>query len=175
MSNVIPFHAPKKLDPAMRRGRGRPKTPREEKDFGTPELQAKRHEAETMEALDLCLEKALITPEQHWCGIHLRWLYTLRYGAPGLRALDPTHVDGMELECDDPEWRVRREAEYHEALGKITAQGCAATLMNLCVHNERPGFLRNARRNIIRNSIELEKFRDGLELLVKHWKRERKQ
>ncbi len=55
MSNILPFPAPL----PTRRGRGRPKIIREEKDLGTPELQIKRSLFETSEALDLCLAKAI--------------------------------------------------------------------------------------------------------------------
>ena len=165
MSNVLPFPTP--------RTRGRPKKIREEKDFGTPELQIKRTLGETAEALDLCLEKGIITPEQHWCGTHLRWLYTLRYGAPGIRAMDLNHVSGLEIKADDPNWRQMREAEYHHSFTLITKRGYGPLLTNICIYNERPAFLQSPRKNMRQNSAEIEKLRDGLELLVKHWKREK--
>lgn len=166
MSTVLPF--PK------RRGRGRPKIIREEKDCGTPELQFKRAHGETIEALDLCLEKGLITEEQHWCGIHLRWLYTLRYGAPSVRAIDLNHVSGMELETDDPDWRQMREAEYHDAFARITERGYGHILTNICIHNERPLFLRQIGKPSLRCAAELEQVRDGLDLLVRHWNKGKK-
>ena len=85
------------------RRRGRPKSVHHGIDRGTPELAQKRLRGETTETLDLCLERGLITPQQHWCGIHLRWLYTLRYGAPGVRSIDPTHTKGIEIKTDDPQ------------------------------------------------------------------------
>lgn len=161
MSNVVPFH----------RKRGRPKTIRNETDFGTPELQFKRAHGETAEALDLCLEKGIITPEQHWCGIHLRWLYTLRYGAPGVRALDPNHISGSDIENDDPNWRSAREAEYNEAIGKIAARGYAMLLLNICIYNDRPLFLQNPKNHLRANIISVERLRDGLDILAKHWRK----
>jgi len=162
MSNILPFPRAK---------RGRPKVRRAETDFGTPELQQKRYTSETVEPFDLCLQKGLITPEQHWCGIHLRWLYTLRYGAPGVRALDINHVNGLELESDDPDWSSAREAEYHDALRRLTLKGYAALLMNICIHNERPDFLDARHKKLSQNDTCLEKLRDGLDILVKHWDR----
>ena len=153
---------------------GRPKMIREEKDSGTPELQFKRAHDETEEALDLCLTKGLITQEQHWCGIHLRWLYTLRYGAPGVRAVDPAHVAGLELESDDPKWRELREAEYHEAAGKLHKKGHLASLNDICIHNERPLCLKAGRKNPQKTLDSLEKLRDGLDILVAHWQRGKK-
>jgi len=123
------------------RKRGRPKSAQKGSDSGTPELAMKRLLGETAETLDLCLERGIINAQQHWCGIHLRWLYTLRYGAPGLRAIDPTHIGGMEVKIDDPEWRIAREKEYSDAIKKITVSGHALLLMNLCIYNERPKFL----------------------------------
>lgn len=154
------------------RRRGRPKTARPQRDTGTPELVMKRLRQETAEALDLCLERGIITLEQHWCGVHLRWLYTLRYGAPGMRALDPTHLGGRETKTDDQEWRIAREKEYHEAVKELASCGLGAAVMDLCIHNVRAGFL-NARsaRTIKKHEREMKKIQEGLELLVKHWKR----
>lgn len=155
----------------MRRGRGRPKTVREEKDFGTPELQCKRTRGETCETLDWCLERGIISREQHWCGIHLRWLYTLRYGAPGVRAVDFNRVDGSDIAGDDVEWRIAREAEYHSAIGLITERGYVRLLMNVCIHNDRPDFL-NEPKKISRGYVSfVEKLRDGLDVLVAHWRK----
>src|SRR5271154_1852352 len=105
------------------RRRGRPRSAQRGSDSGTPELVMKRLLGETAESLDLCLERGIITRQQHWCGIHLRWLYTLRYGAPGVRAVDPTHLGGTEISLDDPEWRSAREKEYHDAMKKLTDSG----------------------------------------------------
>lgn len=159
------------MSAAQHARRGRPRVYREERDCGTPELQFKRAHGATAEALDLCLEKGLITQAQHWCGIHLRWLYTLRYGAPGLRAVDLLHVDGLDIEGDDPDWRQAREAEYNDALLHIRAHGAASALINICVHNERPLFLQKISS---RSEKELAKFRDGLDVLVSHWNRREK-
>lgn len=155
------------------RRRGRPRSAQRGADTGTPELVMKRLLGETAEALDLCLERGIITREQHWCGIHLRWLYTLRHGAPGVRAIDPTHLGGTEPKVDDPEWREAREKEYHEAVKKVTRSGHVQMLMNICVYNERPRFL-NLNRPVTQKrhleiSNSLEKLRDGLDILVKHW------
>lgn len=158
--------------------RGRPRVDRPSKDTGTPELVMKRLLGETAETLDLCLERGIITPQQHWCGIHLRWLYTLRHGAPGVRAVDPTHLGGIEIKLDDPEWRISREKEYHDAVQKLNDRGLAALMMNLCIHNERPKFLSlhapvtEARAR--EATAFIENLRAGLDLLVTHWGRDSK-
>jgi hypothetical protein len=155
--------------------RGRPKAPpKPEKDMGTPELQDKRKASDTTEALDLCLEKGLITPEQHWCGIHLRWLYTLRHGAPGVRAIDLNHISGVEIASDDPAWREAREAEYHEALKHVARYGDTKLLMNICIHNERPGFLSARTQKSPSHYGDLVKLRDALDVLAHHWRRGKK-
>ncbi len=157
--------------------RGRPRLNKPQHDTGTPELVMKRLKQETAEALDLCLERGLITPEQHWYGVHLRWLYTLRYGAPGVRAIDPTHFGGREIKTDDPTWRAAREAEYNEAIIKLSDVGLAMPLLEVCVYNERPKFLRwhESVRLTERQAEEhlraIDKICDGLDLLAKLWRR----
>lgn len=156
------------------RKRGRPRNPKPMHDSGTPELAMKRARQETSEALDLCLARELITPEQHWCGIHLRWLYTLRYGAPGVRALDPTHMGGREIKLDDPDWRESREAEYAEAVQALNQQRLGSVLLGLCVHNERPPFLTisaTSRKAADANLRTLNHIREGLDMLSKLWRR----
>jgi hypothetical protein len=152
--------------------RGRPKRPTIGRDLGTPELIQKRHMGETMEALDLCLERQLITSRQHWCGIHLRWLYTLRHGAPSVRAIDPTHIGGYDIKIDDPLWRTAREMEYHEAINLLAQRGYAMILMNLCIYNERPVFLKAPKTlDSRKKTTSLFPIIDGLDLLDDHWQR----
>lgn len=124
--------------------RGRPPRPRvEPHDHGTPELQFKRAIGLTQEPIDLCLERGLISPRQHWCGLHLRWLFTLRYGAPALtiRYTDMPSASGQQ---DDPLWRREREAEYAEAITLLKGRRAYEPIMRLCVFNEAPAFLDRA-------------------------------
>ena len=155
------------------RRRGRPKNDRPKIDTGTPELIFKRLKGETAEALDLCLDRNIITQQQHWCGIHLRWLYTIKYGAPGVRAIDPTHFGGMEIRSENLEWRIEREKEYHEAIKNLTQRGHASGIIDLCIFNERPAFLNIHRAVSEKSALKLiKKIEDicaGLEILVKYW------
>lgn len=153
------------------RRRGRPRKNLPKKDYGTAELISKRASGETKEALDLCLERGLITPFQHWCGIHLRWLYTLRYGAPGVRAVDPTHLGGMEIASEDPEWRMKRESEYHIALGALHKAGVGEIIMSICVYDERPDFLRRPLSLVSSPVDNLQYIKKGLDVLVSLWGR----
>lgn len=122
--------------------RGRPRKPVLHTDLGTPELRLKHALRLTAEPIDLCLEKRLITEDQHWSGLHLRWLYTLRYGAPNLSTYygdrdTPARGDTE----DDPAWRTMREREYHEATTHLKRYRRYECVMRLAIHNERPAFL----------------------------------
>lgn len=155
------------------RKRGRPRSAIKTIDLGTPELIQKRRMGETSETLDLCLEMRLISTKQHWCGVHLRWLFTLRYGAPNVRAIDPTHTKGMDIKTDDPQWRIKREKEYHDALTEITRSGHALLLMNICIYNERPKLLSQSTKATKANNSEMADFKNklqsGLEVLNALW------
>lgn len=130
--NAMPF--------STTRGRPRKSLP-PGADLGTPELIFKRLHQSTAEVIDICLARGIIDDAHHWCAVHLRWLYTLRHGAPGCRALDVTEVGGIEHAADDPEWRVEREKEYAEALEALAPAHYTEALLSICVHNERPAFL----------------------------------
>jgi hypothetical protein len=123
--------------------RGRPPKPRETEDHGTPETRAKHSAGLLHEPLDLCLERGIITREQHWCGLHLRWLYTLRYGAPSItshwwRILETQHGPRVR----EVAWQEEREREYAEARAALVRENCYSDLMQLCIYNEMPLFLK---------------------------------
>jgi hypothetical protein len=155
----------------LNRKRGRPKTERPMHDSGTAELIMKRLSGETTEALDLCLQRELISKNQHWCGVHLRWLYTLRFGATSVHTIDPTHLGGIDIKTHDPLWDNAREEEYQAALAHLSRNGFAAIVMSVCIFNERPVFLKKpASLSTSRNSAAtLKQFRDGLDILKKLW------
>ncbi len=140
-------------------------------DSGTAELVMKRLKGETTEALDLCLNRNLITQEQHWCGVHLRWLYTLRFGVPGIRAIDPTHLGGADIKTHDTLWASSREEEYQSALAHLSRGGHAALVMNICIFNERPAFLipSAAHKHKTENDRLLDRFIEGLDILRMLW------
>lgn len=122
--------------------RGRPPRPIPHgQDLGTPELCFKRAHGLTDEPIDRLLHRGIISPQQHWCGLHLRWLYTLRYGAPSLTTHyhDTTHR--LPTGEDDPAWRALREREYSEAARALKAANRYEPVMRLCVYNELPAFL----------------------------------
>lgn len=159
--------------------RGRPPRPiSHAHDLGTPELCFKRAHGLTDEPIDRLLHRGLISQHQHWCGLHLRWLYTLRYGAPSLT----THYHDSHQRCvageDDPTWRALREREYMEAAALLKSRNHYEPVMRLCIFNELPAFLNTrlqaqslsrpdlAHQLSHRHHLLLE----GLSLLVSHWR-----
>lgn len=125
---------------STRRGRP-PRTTSHGQDLGTPELCFKRAHGLTDEPIDRLLHRGLISQNQHWCGLHLRWLYTLRYGAPSLTTHYHDARSRLSVGEDDPAWRALREREYTEAAGALKAAKRYEPVMRLCIHNELPAFL----------------------------------
>lgn len=161
--------------------RGRPPGARADApDFGTPELRFKHAHGLTAEPLDLCLERRLITDTQHWCGLHLRWLYTLRYGAPSLTTRYDRTAPDAPRSGDDPAWRLQREAEYHAATALLRTGLHYEPVLQLCVFNQRPAFLDpsllarlwDEPRLAARLAEAQARVSEGLSLLAAHWKRQ---
>ena len=159
--------------------RGRPaRAKADARDAGTPELQFKRALGLTSEPIDQCLERGIITPDHHWCGLHLRWLYTLRYGAPvtTTRYADSTLAAAPSQET--PEWRIEREREYQEAVRILQQAGRYECVMRLCVFNESPVFLAVSLTSRAKHEPALaqqlnqrrELLLEGLELLASRWR-----
>jgi len=158
--------------------RGRPKQTKQPHDHGTPELVAKRSAGHTREPLDRLLDKRLITPRQHWCGLHLRWLYTLRYGAPSIACRAFHIADAPRPRTDDPEWRTAREAEYKEAVCTLQSNHLYEAIMGLCVFHSSPAILNQKLQNAalknprIAESLhhEYQCIIHGLTLLTQLWR-----
>lgn len=159
--------------------RGRPRPALPPVDLGTPELRLKHSLRITVEPIDLCLEKELISQEQHWCGLHLRWLYTLRYGAPSLTTYYTDHEARSPIpQMDDPEWRSQRELEYHQAVRLLKEHKYYECIMRLTIFNERPAFLshklkiKSDKNHLLSSELErlTKNIRDGLDLLAQHWR-----
>ncbi len=156
------------------RRRGRPKSNRPMLDTGTPETVMKRLMGITTEALDICLEKGIITQQQHWCGMHLRWLYTLRYGVPSVRATNLSDMENHESKSsdyEDPLWRAAREKEYNDAVNMLTKSGYSLLLINLCVYNDLPQLFIIQTGKTIEYKEITEKISSGLNILIKLWKK----
>jgi hypothetical protein len=163
---------------SSRRGRP-PKPAAATSDPGTAELRLKHALGLTAEPIDRCLERQLITPAQHWCGLHLRWLYTIRYGAPIVTTRYAADSDLAPRADDDPQWRNEREREYAEARIILRERQFYEPVMRLCIYNESPVFLSDALRKQAWQQPALAKRLEhahrtvcaGLDLLAVHWKR----
>lgn len=147
-------------------------------DLGTPELIMKRACNETVEAIDLCLKRNLISDEEHRHALHLRWLHTIRYGAPGISALDIARASGKEIAReDDPEWRAQREQDYHSAVNLLHQSGYAHEILPCVLYNERPNFLKLVRydrclkhpQEIAPLEHQAARFAYGLSLIGNSW------
>ena len=163
---------------STRRGRP-PKPAANATDPGTAELRLKHALGLTAEPIDRCLERQLITPAQHWCGLHLRWLYTVRYGAPVTTTRYAATSDMPPRADDDPHWRSEREREYAEARMILRERQFYEPVMRLCIYNESPVFLSDALRKqswtqpalAARINDAHRTLCSGLDLLAAHWKR----
>lgn len=160
--------------------RGRPRKMLPQLDIGTPELRLKHALGLTSEPIDQCLEKRCITPEQHWCGLHLRWLYTLRYGAPSLTARYTDRDSAPSLmQQDDPTWRTLREKEYREAIRALKSENYYECVMRLVVYNEVPAFLnvRLQKAALTNHTLQTElqqtrtRLCNGLDVLAQQWRK----
>lgn len=162
--------------------RGRPAKEKPAKDMGTPELQIKRNLGITRESLDECLDRNIVSKDQHWAGLHLRWLYTIRYGAPSITShfwredgqRKQRFCDGIE---DESVWRSERETEYSEARHLLLKEKYYNPVMQIAVYNEtplylRPDILRSALHNpalVSKIAHEKQSLIHGLELLHRYW------
>lgn len=122
--------------------RGRPTSHHAKKDLGTPELIAKRKEAFLVgEPLDACLQREMISAEEHWAGIHLRWLYGTIFGIPNVRASNPASPKGRCLERDNEAWMAKREQEYAKAHKLLHELKALPLVSDICVFSRYPSFL----------------------------------
>ena len=127
---------------AFSQRRGRPPGPKADgPDLGTPELCFKRAHGITQEPIDYLLEQGLINAKHHWCGLHLRWLYTLRYGAPVITTRYADRLEQSTTPQQDPEWQSMREREYMLAAALLKQANRYEPVMRLSVFNEQPAFL----------------------------------
>ncbi len=157
--------------PSFSTRRGRPPSHKPATDYGTPELIARRARGETSEAIDLCLERRLISPAEHWCGIHLRWLHTLRHGAPGVSALALTDGSKTILHEADEVWQREREEEYRIAMELLKQRQASMIVADICIYNCMASFLKPRHRRDIQSNTEKELalFKYGLEALTELW------
>jgi hypothetical protein len=139
-----------------RRGRPKKDISEDKADKGTPELQQKRQISLTTETIDWLLTREIITHDQHWCAVHFRWLYTLRYGSPNVQSFNPAHIRGISHQKIYEEWQIEREAEWQAALQLLEHTHSRSAVMNAAVYNVAP-------------KGNLHFIEKGLEALRKQW------
>jgi len=157
--------------------RGRPRSKSDAPDLGTPELRQKHQAGITSEPVDRCLEKGMLTTDQHRSALHLRWLYTLRYGAPSITT---KYMEQKNITVENSEeWRAQREQEYRIAVQLLKDRRCYEPVMRLAVFNEIPAFMDTKLRQRAwqypylaqQLASEHTTLCDGLDLLARHWQR----
>lgn len=155
--------------------RGRPRVSRPRIDTGTAELAARHAKGLTMEVLDSCLKSRLIANEEHAAGMHLRWLYSLRFGSPTVRAYMPDDARGRNITKHDEQWRRCRESEYEKAIQALKAIDAHIMVTNIVIFNRVPRFLQPMKITALSvrmaalqemRTRELVLFQEGLRLLV---------
>jgi len=157
---------------AFSRKRGRPKNIKPKNDYGTNELRMKKQLGVTTEPIDLCLNKKLITQEEHRAGLRLRWLYTLRFGSPGISAHDPEGSKGHYNKEYDELWLSARHMEYKNALDEINKIGAKRIVVNICIFNQHISFLnkynytkaKSCNLNNMRSDYDT--FKNGMDVLA---------
>jgi len=97
--------------------------------------------------------------------LHLRWLYTIKFGAPGVSAVNLEHFYGRDLKIEDEDWRESREKEYLRAIIELKSLYADKIVMNVAVF-DRMINLKSRKIN------EIEILQSGLTQLCKLWGRQ---
>lgn len=155
----------------MWRKRGRPRS-KVKIDLGTLELRQKREKDWTIEPLDLCAKRHLITKEEHSAGIKFRWLFSLCYGHLKLRAYDPSLLMGRSL-LEHSEKRLKYcQSKYNKIIERLSIINAVEIISDICIHNHTPSFLKNMNMvnlnisySVTRRFYDFDKFKEGMELL----------
>lgn len=127
------------------------------------------------EPIDIYHEKGMIDDDQHRAAIHFRWLYTLRFGAPGISATGYDRYSGHSPRNNDPKWQEEREREYAMAVEKLRKCGALKIVLNIAVFGHYPKYMpigRISRKDYMRYNLnEVLKLREGLDILAGHWEK----
>jgi hypothetical protein len=126
-------------------------------DLGTPELIYKRAFYATKEPLDLCFEKGLITILQHQYGTRLRWLYTIRHGAPAISSNYPQEFLNSE-NYRNPEWIAKQQYAYRCIMKEVKKEGYMKIISDSCIYNIYPIFLLNPKSKMAQREFETFKY-----------------
>jgi hypothetical protein len=125
------------------------------------------------EPIDICHQKGIINDNEHLAALHFRWLYTLKFGAPGVSAIDLEREMGRSTRQNDPEWQESREREYAMAVEKLRNTGTLKPVLNMAVFGHFPKYMQPEKASrwqyLAHNYDEILKLREGLDILVKLW------
>ncbi len=118
------------------------------------------------EPLDLCLERQIISPEEHQVGMKYKWLYTLKFGSPHIKAHDIFDLGGRwGRKHNDEKWLQAHQQHYDIFVRELILIGCLRPVTDICVHNQYPAFL--AINSIDKNyQLEYDMLKKGLARLV---------
>ena len=126
------------------------------------------------EPLDILLHKNIINEKQHWAGMHLRWLHSIRFGIQNITSLKH-YPFSIEIKQDNPEWREEREIEYSQAIYELKKYKLHDIISSMVIFGKIPKFLliKNLMNiNIIKSlsyANEVDDIKDGLDTLVELW------
>lgn len=120
------------------RRRGRPRTIKPAHDNGTPELQRKRKQQATAEAIDACLSAGLINEAQHQAALLFRRLYRARFGNPHIRALDLTRPSHYSLAHTQEEtgWQQAQHQGYRRIAQQLETNGTLVAVLRVAVFDD---------------------------------------
>ena len=155
--------------------RGRPKSEKSDKiDRGTIQLQQKVGAGHTKEAIDICYDREIINQPEYRAALHFRWLYTVRFGAPDVSAVDLDGYMGKDVsQYTDDFWHEQREKEYAMATERLRSDGALKIIMNVVIFNYFPRFLTGINATspsqVAQNEKEIIKLSEGLAELAELW------
>ena len=154
----------------MWRKRGRPKS-KLTVDLGTSELRQKRARDLTIEPLDLCAKRKLITQEEYTAGLKFRSLFLICYGHLKLRAYDPSILLGRSL-LEHGEKKLKYcQALYTALIKQLSIINAVKIISDICIHHHTPSFLKLNTINLHLDSAtqrrvhDFDKFKEGMALL----------
>ena len=121
----------------------------------------------TTEPLDLCFQRGLINEQQHNAGIRLRWLYTLKFGAPTISSYSPDNVGGHSCKYEDNGWMWHRQLEYKLMIERLEKSKARKIVVDICIFSRMPQFLYKIPDNLKMTNLvtlkDLKLFQDGLD------------
>ncbi|MFQ3307513.1 MAG: hypothetical protein ACI8ZF_000766 [Candidatus Midichloriaceae bacterium] len=145
----------------MWKKRGRPKSTNDKIDKGTKELQIKKQANITLEAIDLCLNKNIISKKEHAKCMKFRWLYTLKHGAPTLQSkLLQTYLIWTEKQYEE-NFLKDMYNKYKYVLCELKKNNCDKLILGICVFNNYHKFLLEPHSDM----YSKEKFLYGIKVL----------